>query len=63
MENLVITVEIKTSYGTERIYPICDKALKFTELTGTKTLSKYDINIIKGLGYTVKVKHTTPTTL
>ena len=54
-----ITVEVKNVYGQNRIYPICSKAELFTRLTNTKTLSTWDINKIKELGYTVNVK--TPT--
>ena len=54
-----ITVEVKTVYGMDRIYPMCEKAKIFTRLAGTKTLSTYDISKIKELGYTVQVK--TPT--
>ena len=51
-----ITVEVKNVYGQDRIYPICSKAQLFTRLTNTKTLSTWDINRIKELGYTVNVK-------
>ena len=51
-----ITVEVKNVYRTDRIYPICSKAQLFTRLTNTKTLSTWDINRIKELGYTVNVK-------
>ena len=54
-----ITVEIKNVYGHVDIYPICSKAQLFTRLTKTKTLSTWDINKIKELGYIVNVK--TPT--
>jgi hypothetical protein len=51
-----ITVKVKNVYGQDRIYPICSKAKLFTRLTNTKTLSTWDINKIKELGYTVNVK-------
>ena len=54
-----ITVEVKNVYGQDRIYPICSKAQLCTRLPNTKTLSTWDINKIKELGYTVNVK--TPT--
>ena len=54
-----ITVEIKNVYGHVDIYTICSKAQLFTRLTKTKTLSTWDINKIKELGYIVNVK--TPT--
>jgi hypothetical protein len=34
-----ITLEVKTHYGTQYIYPVCDTAAKLTALTGKKTLA------------------------
>lgn len=53
---MTITVEIKSVYGVDRIYPVCDKAKMFTALTGNKTLSQIDIVQIKALGFTVEVQ-------
>ena len=58
-QKMNITVEVKTVYGIDRVYPVCGKSRIFTRLAGTKTLSTYDISKIKELGYTVQVK--TPT--
>lgn len=51
-----ITVEIKTVYGNERIYPICDKALLLAKLAGSVTLTRASIDIIKKLGYEIVVQ-------
>ena len=51
-----ITVLVKSVYGQEKIYPVCKKALLFAELTGTKTLSRSDIAVIKDLGFIVTVQ-------
>lgn len=51
-----ILVEIKTVYGNEMIYPVCEQAIKFAKLTGKKTLSRSDIATIKDLGFEVEVK-------
>lgn len=52
-----ITVEIKTVYGNDLIYPVCPNAKSFLALTkNTKTLGKDDIEIIKQLGYIVNVQ-------
>jgi hypothetical protein len=51
-----ITVEIKTVYGNKFIYPICDKAKNLAALAGTKTLTDNSINVIKKLGYEIKIK-------
>jgi hypothetical protein len=56
VKNNSIIVKIKNVYGTQRIYPICDKAKLFAALTGTKTLSKDNINNIKALGYQIDLE-------
>lgn len=50
-----IKVEIKSQYGTKRIFPVCKTAEAFVKLTGRKCLSRADLAIIEGLGYTVEV--------
>jgi hypothetical protein len=51
-----ITVSIRTHYGTQYIYPVCDAAQIFCDLTGKKTLSHKDIDLIKYLGYSINVQ-------
>ena len=51
-----ITVEVKNVYGMERIYPVCETAETFTDLTGLKTLTRYDLSAIKQLGFKVEQK-------
>ena len=51
-----ITVKIKNVYGQERIYPICQQAKTFIELTGKLTFDKFDIEKIKSLGFEIKVQ-------
>lgn len=58
-----ITVQIKTIYGTEKIYPACPKAETFCKLIGQKTLTDIDIKRIKELGFEVQVQPTHPATL
>lgn len=53
-----ITVEIKSNFGNEAIYPICADAKTFTEMLGRKTLTRRDIDSIKKLGYVIVVKPT-----
>lgn len=50
-----IIVEIRSVYGKETIYPICDAAKTFSKLCGTKTLTREAINHIKELGYEIQV--------
>ena len=52
---MIITVEIKTEYGQERIYPVCDEAKSFAKIAGTKTLTRETCKLIKQLGYTFDV--------
>jgi len=49
-----LIVKKKTVWGTERIYPICEKSKLFTRLVGQKTLDKSAIEIIRQLGYDFK---------
>ena len=52
---MTIKVTIKNVYGNRLIYPACDRAKAFTHLTGKKTLSHYNVETIKRLGYKVEV--------
>ena len=52
---MTIKVTIRNVYGNELIYPACDKAKAFAHLTGNKTLSHYNVETIKRLGYTIEV--------
>jgi len=54
-----ITVEIKSVYGVERIYAVCNNAKLITKLKQSKTLSKEDISILRELGYRIETKQTT----
>lgn len=54
--SLNITVKFKDVYGNRLIYPICDKAKGFADLTNTKTLTQRSIDLIKKLGYEIRVK-------
>lgn len=51
-----INVEIKTVYGNELIYPLCDQAKLFAELANSKTLTLRHIALIKQMGYTVTAR-------
>ena len=57
-----ITVKIKSVYGIEKIYPVCEKAIIFAQMLGCKTLTQSAINHIKKLGYKVLIE-TNPTEL
>ncbi len=52
---MTIQVEIKNIYGNETVYPVCEHAKLLAKLAGHKTLTSYDVQVIKQLGYTVEV--------
>lgn len=49
-----IQITVKNVYGNELIYPVCEKAKAFCELTNKKTFSCNDISKIKQLGFEVE---------
>jgi hypothetical protein len=51
-----ITVTVKNVYGTDTVYPVCDKAKLFCQLTGRKTLTANDLAVISKLGYAVRLQ-------
>ena len=58
-----ITVELKSIYGVQAIYPACHASKLFAQIAGTKTLTRAAIANIKALGYQVTVKQTQPETI
>lgn len=54
-----ILVEIKSNYGIEAIYPACAKANSFCELLGQKTLTRGNLEKIRGLGFKIDIKQQT----
>ena len=54
-----LIVEIKSVYGVERIYAVCNNAKLITKLKQSKTLNKEDISILKELGYKIETKQPT----
>jgi hypothetical protein len=53
---MTISVEVRTVYGVEKVYPLDDAARAFARIAGTTTLTDYTIQQIKQLGYTIHVK-------
>lgn len=51
-----IVVRVKMVYGEQKVYPVCDTAMRLVELAGAKTLTPNAIRLIKELGYTIKVQ-------
>ena len=54
-----LIVEIKSVYGVNRIYAVCNNAKLITKLKQSKTLNKEDISILRELGYTIETKQPT----
>ena len=54
MKEIVVIVDEK--YGLERIYPANEPAELFCRLLSQRTLTRRDIEIIKQMGYSVKVE-------
>ena len=55
-ESMKLKVKIKNVYGTEKIYPVCDKSKIFANIAGTTTLTDSTIFNLKVLGYTLEVE-------
>lgn len=45
---------IRTVYGNDMVYPVCETAKLFAGLTGTKTFSVNHIRLIELLGYVIE---------
>lgn len=50
-----LSVQVKCVYGKELIYPVCEMAKKFTEITGNKTLPLRLVQLLKDLGVQITV--------
>ncbi len=53
---MIIQVEIKNVYGTEKIYPACTTSKLFADIANTKTLTRGVLQTIKNLGYSIEIK-------
>lgn len=58
MEN-IIKVKIKAAFNMELIYPVNEPAIIFVKLLKKKTLSRSELEMIKQLGFEIKVEETT----
>tara|TARA_R110000796_G_scaffold244680_2_gene367943 strand:- start:1540 stop:1767 length:228 start_codon:yes stop_codon:yes gene_type:complete len=56
MSNKTITVELKSNYGRDAIYPACMDSRLFAKLANTTTLTSTTITLIESLGYSVQLK-------
>ena len=46
-----ITVQIRTVYGVDTIYPACPTSAFFAALAGTRTLTAEKLRLIRAAGY------------
>lgn len=49
----LVTVELKTVYGIDKVYPSCARAKIFADIAGTKTFSSANIERMRDLGFRV----------
>lgn len=54
MTNEEIKVEMRSSYGVERIYPACELSKQLIKLTGRKTWDKEHLRVLESLGLQIK---------
>jgi hypothetical protein len=52
--NATIQITIKSVYGRETIYPVCDQAKRLAALVGTKTLTQETIRQAIGMGFEIE---------
>ena len=50
---------MKNVYGTDKVYPHCEKARHFADIAGTTTLTRDTLRLVVLLGYQVRVQPTT----
>ena len=51
MNDKTLIVKKKNVWGSERVYPVCEKAILFSCIAASKTLCPITIANIKKLGY------------
>ena len=51
MKEKTLIVKKKNVWGSERVYPVCEKAIIFSCIVASKTLCPMTIANIKKLGY------------
>ncbi len=51
MKDIILIVKKKNVWGSERVYPVCEKAVLFSCIAASKTLCPRTIANIKKLGY------------
>jgi hypothetical protein len=52
--NTTLQVTIKSVYGKDTFYPVCDQARRLAHLVGTKTLTQQTIRDAMAMGFHVE---------
>jgi len=52
--NPEIIVTVKSVYGLNKCYPVCDQAKTLAKLARTTTLTHHSIETIRSLGFIIK---------
>jgi hypothetical protein len=52
--DITLEMQVRSVYGTDRIYPMNEQARRLTDLLGRKTFTKDDLAKIKAMGFAVK---------
>ena len=50
-----ITVQVRSVYGNDLVYPADDAAVLFASLLGVKSFNAHQVRTIRALGYAVRV--------
>ena len=53
---MFIIVRVTNVYGNRTVYPVCSKAKIFAMLANTKTLTTPSLELIKALGYEIRLQ-------
>ena len=48
-----INVCYRNVFGKDRVFPVCELALKISELIGTKTFNEWQLKKIQSLGFKI----------
>lgn len=55
-----ITIEVRSVFGVNKAYPVCDDAWMFADMVGTKTLTARTLRFILALGYEIEARAACP---
>lgn len=51
-----ITIRLKNNYGQQVAYPACEQSELFAKIADTITLTGKTLNLIKRMGYSIKIE-------